>query len=55
MTAPCDQPVLLPDRDLSSDESARLWGRDRRALGICGKRNRALVGAYTAIVEEQSK
>lgn len=55
LTAPCEKPALLPDKDLDSSSVARLWGKDRRALGTCGKRNQGLVKALTAIVEEQSQ
>ncbi len=40
----CDNPILLPDRDLTAPETATLWGRDRSALRICETRRAAAVG-----------
>lgn len=53
LTKPCDQPAILPDKELTTQETARLWGRDRRALGICADRQSGLARAAEAIREEQ--
>lgn len=45
----CAVPVNLPERDLDSVETVELWARDRAALGECGLRHKALVGAAEAI------
>jgi hypothetical protein len=34
--------VALPERDLTTAETVRLWGRDRQALGACRDRHAAL-------------
>jgi hypothetical protein len=41
----CDDPVLLPDRDLTEAETTSLWGRDRSALRQCEPRRAAAVAA----------
>ncbi len=40
---PCDPPGSLPDRDLGTAEVTRLWTADRRALGLCARRQAGLV------------
>lgn len=44
----CDNPVSLPDRDLSSREATGLWGKDRSALATCEQRRAAAVNAIDA-------
>ncbi len=39
---PCANAVALPERDLTTAETVRLWGRDRQALGACRDRHSAL-------------
>lgn len=46
---PCDEVSDIPDRDLGTAEVARLWGRDRAALGECRRRHGALAAAAAAI------
>ena len=46
---PCADPVSLPDRDLDTAETVRLWGRDRAALGDCRDRHDALTSAARAL------
>ncbi|ACE99224.1 hypothetical protein Rpal_0665 [Rhodopseudomonas palustris TIE-1] len=41
----CDDPVPLPDRDLTERETASAWGRDRSALRTCEGRRAAAVEA----------
>lgn len=41
----CDDPVALPDRDLTESETVRLWSRDRVALRTCDGRREAAVTA----------
>lgn len=41
----CDDPVALPDRDLTEAESTSFWGRDRAALRSCEPRRAAAVAA----------
>lgn len=48
LMVPCDKPVALPSRDLTSVEVEVLWGRDRSALRTCGSRHGALVDANGA-------
>ncbi|WP_441294089.1 hypothetical protein [Aureimonas sp. N4] len=48
----CADPVALPDRDLTTAETVRLWGRDRAALGECRDRHGALSGATRAITDQ---
>lgn len=43
LTRPCDLPGSLPDRDLGTAEITRLWTADRRALGLCARRQAGLV------------
>lgn len=38
----CAEAVALPERDLTTAETVRLWGRDRQALGACRDRHSAL-------------
>ncbi|WP_062235914.1 Rz1-like lysis system protein LysC [Aureimonas sp. N4] len=45
----CADPVALPDRDLTTAETVRLWGRDRASLGECRDRHEALGSAVTTI------
>ncbi len=46
---PCDEATDIPARDLTSEEVARLWGRDRQALGTCRDRHEALAAAAEAV------
>lgn len=48
----CDDPVILPDRDLQPAEAARLWGMDRASLGTCRDRHKAAAAIIT-ILESQ--
>lgn len=41
----CADPVMLPDRRLSEEESTNLWNRDRTSLKACETRRAAAVGA----------
>lgn len=45
----CAGVVSIPDRDLTEAEVARLWGKDRAALGVCVKRHGALSAATSAL------
>lgn len=45
----CAGVVNLPDRDLTEAEVARLWGKDRAALGACVRKHGALADAATAL------
>lgn len=45
----CAGVVRIPDRDLTEAEVARLWGKDRAALGACVKRHAALSAATSAL------
>jgi len=46
---PCADVADLPEQDLSTAETVRLWGRDREALGACRDRHAALAGAAVAL------
>lgn len=46
---PCADVVDLPERDLTTAETARLWGRDRQSLGACRDRHLALADAARAL------
>lgn len=43
----CAGVVDIPDRDLTVAEVARLWSKDRKALGTCMRRQGALAKAVT--------
>lgn len=43
----CAGVVDIPDRDLTAGEVARLWSRDRKALGQCARRHGALSKAVS--------
>lgn len=45
----CAGVVSIPDRDLSEADVARLWGADRKALGVCVRRHAALSAAAIAL------
>lgn len=45
----CADPVTIPDRDLSWQETSKLWGQDRVALVDCGARNRANRGSVKVV------
>lgn len=45
---PCADPVSLPERPLTSAETARGWASDRLALVECRNSKTALVGAVRA-------
>ena len=47
---PCAEVADLPERDLTTAETVRLWGADRAALGACGDRHAAVAGAAVAIL-----
>lgn len=51
----CDDPVVLPDRDLSEPESTALWGRDRAALRSCEPRRAAAVRAADGVDADSKK
>ena len=55
LTTPCPSAALLPDKDLSTAEVARLWGRDRRSLAICASRHKGLAAALRTIQQEQGQ
>ncbi len=38
----CAGVVDIPDRDLTAGDVARLWAKDRKALGTCMRRHKAL-------------
>ncbi len=41
----CDDPVVLPDRDITQAETTSLWGRDRSALRACEPRRAGAIAA----------
>ena len=45
----CVGVVDVPDRDLTSADVARLWAKDRKALGICMRRHGALSKAVSVL------
>src|SRR5687767_11630875 len=45
LTAPCADPVAIPDRDLLLDETLRLWFQDRVEKSACQRRHGGLVEA----------
>jgi hypothetical protein len=45
LRVPCADPVLLPERNLTPQETELYWGRDRSALRKCGNEKSALVDA----------
>lgn len=49
----CGGVVDIPNRDLTAADVARLWGKDRKALGACVRRHAALVKAVS--VQEAGK
>ena len=49
LLARCEDPVTLPDRSLETEEVARLWSKDRYALGECRNRHAALADITRAI------
>jgi len=46
---PCRPVADLPEGDLTSATTARLWGQDRAALGECRNRHGALVKSIEAV------
>lgn len=44
---PCARPLLVPDRDLTEEETGKYWNRDRAALKDCEGRRAAAVKAAT--------
>ncbi|WP_181257153.1 hypothetical protein [Pseudaminobacter soli (ex Li et al. 2025)] len=50
----CQSVVDIPNRDLTVSEVARLWGKDRLALGECARRHDGLSKAVEAL-EGQGK
>lgn len=50
----CQGVVDIPSRDLTASDIARLWGKDRRALGECARRHSGLSQAVDAL-EGQGK
>lgn len=47
LTAPCEGPVALPDRDLTTEDVATFWGSDRRRLVKCRDTHGALSKVVT--------
>lgn len=45
----CQGVVDIPSRDLTTSDVARLWGKDRRALGECVRRHAGLSKAVDAL------
>lgn len=45
----CAGVVSIPDRDLTEADVARLWSKDRKALGECVRRHGALAEAASAL------
>lgn len=48
---PCEPPAALPAGALNGPQIARLWGRDRLALALCGRRHAALAEFARALAE----
>jgi hypothetical protein len=40
---PCDDPVFIPERDLTQEEVERYWGEDRSRLVACRDKHTGLV------------
>lgn len=47
LSAPCDDPVYVPERDITRTETVLLWTQDRRALTACRARHGGLVAALS--------
>lgn len=45
----CAGVVNIPDRDLTVGDVARLWAKDRKALGACARRHGALSKAVSVL------
>lgn len=45
----CLDPVEIPDRDLTEDETLELWSQDRAELGDCGAKNEVLTQSITVL------
>lgn len=37
----CNEPILLPERELNQKETEAFWGVDRKSLVDCGNRQKA--------------
>jgi len=51
----CKVVVDIPDRALTETELSTLWATDRRSLGDCGRRLRALAKAADALEKQGQK
>lgn len=49
LTEPCPRPVALPEGDLDTVQTVRLWAEDRSALSDCGLRHKALAESVHAM------
>ena len=48
----CAAPSDIPERDIGSEEAARLWANDRVSLGVCASRHTGLVTAVEALEQQ---
>jgi len=51
----CKSVTDIPDRALTETELSSLWAADRRSLGKCGRRLRALAKAADALEKQGQK
>lgn len=47
LEVPCNDPVLLPDQDLTVRQAAGSWLVDRSSLAACRDKNAALLEFYS--------
>jgi hypothetical protein len=43
----CDNPTILPDRELTQAEAERYWAQDRFKLVVCRDRHRETIRFFT--------
>ena len=49
VAAPCNEPLLLPERKLSQVEIERHWAKDRASLIICRDEKGTLVSYFKSL------
>lgn len=49
VAAPCNGPLLLPDRKLSQVEVERYWAKDRASLIVCRDEKGTLVSYFNSL------
>lgn len=52
LAQPCVRPVAIAGTDMTADQVAKSWARDRASLARCGDEKAAIVNGYQQLREQ---